>query len=93
MTTERKPITDEDLARIEALGHHWTEQGVSYGRLTGEQLSALIAEVRELREALADALAELMDAIPFGAGLDLEAAGVAPRRANVIRRAARILNG
>ena len=50
--TERKPFTDEDLARIEALGHHWTEQGVSYGRLTGEQLSALIAEVRALRAEL-----------------------------------------
>ena len=100
MTTERKPIMDEDLARIEldlsaldpdAAEYHWI--AAAHVRRLLKALPALVAEVRELREALADALAELMDAIPFGAGLDLEAAGVAPRRANVIRRAARILNG
>ena len=65
-------------------------QSKLYTKSQGE-IEMLQRAVCELREALADALAELMDAIPFGAGLDLEAAGVAPRRANVIRRVGRIV--
>jgi len=99
--TEPKPITPEDLARILAYCEAWYEVfrgriderwgGFDFQAAALGDLPALVAEVRELRQALADALAELMDAIPFGAGLDLEAAGVAPRRANVIRRVGRIV--
>ena len=68
MTTERKPIMDEDLARIEldlsaldpdAAEYHWI--AAAHVRRLLKALPALVAEVRELRQALVLALREAPD--------------------------------
>ena len=94
MTTERKPIMDEDLARIEldlsaldpdAAEYHWI--AAAHVRRLLKALPALVAEVRELRQALE----------PFAAkGREYEAWGenhLIVVKVGDCRRAARIVGG
>jgi len=49
MTTDRKPITDEDLAGIEGLCRLALAAGIDTVEQDAARLLALVAEVRELR--------------------------------------------